>query len=66
LQKLLAGNLPDDQLLDEMFLATLTRFPTEIEKKAFTEYRAKHSDRKAAFTDCMWSLINTREFILNH
>ena len=66
LAKLLGAKLTDDELLDELFLATLTRFPTELEKKAFASYRAKHTDRKAAYTDVMWSLLNTREFILNH
>ena len=27
---------------------------------------AARDERKEAFTDALWALINTREFILNH
>ncbi len=65
LQKLLAAKKTDDEILDELFLATLTRPPTAEEKQAFTGYRAA-KDRQTAFTDTLWALINTREFITNH
>jgi hypothetical protein len=81
LQQLLASKKTDDEILEELFLATLTRFPTEPEKQLFAEYRAKKgqeipdtkskananpADRQMAFVDTLWALINTREFILNH
>jgi hypothetical protein len=66
LQKLLKSDKSDNEIFEELFLATVTRFPTEQEKKQFAEYRAKKNDRQAAFTDTVWALINTREFILNH
>src|SRR5262249_34133496 len=56
----------DEEILDELFLATLTRLPTPVEKQSFAAYRAKKKDRQAAFVDTLWALINTREFILNH
>jgi hypothetical protein len=66
LQKLLKSDKTDEQIFEELFLATLTRLPTELEKNRFAEYRTKKTDRQAAFTDTVWALINTREFILNH
>jgi Protein of unknown function (DUF1549)/Protein of unknown function (DUF1553) len=57
---------PDDAVLDEMFLATLTRHPRPDEIATFKEHRATTSDRAGAFTDVVWALLNTREFILNH
>jgi hypothetical protein len=66
LQKLLATNKTDDQALEELFLATLTRLPSEAERQKFARHREQVSDRRAAFTDALWALINTREFILNH
>src|SRR5205814_10381470 len=36
-QQLLATKKTDEQILEELFLATLTRFPTEGEKKTFEE-----------------------------
>jgi hypothetical protein len=56
----------DDDALDELFLATLTRMPTPAEKQSFAAYRAKKKDRQSALVDTLWALINTREFILNH
>ncbi len=66
LQKLLRGNLNDDQVLDELFLAFLTRYPTEHDRKAFADLRRNVADRRQAFNDVVWALLNTREFILNH
>jgi hypothetical protein len=66
LQKLLRSSMSDDQVLEELFLATLCRLPTASDRKAFAEHRRTVSDRRTAFTDTIWALINTREFILNH
>ncbi|HEV3118590.1 MAG TPA: DUF1553 domain-containing protein, partial [Gemmataceae bacterium] len=66
LQILLTSGRSDDEALEEIFLAALTRWPTDAEKKAFENYRQGKKDRQAAFTDALWALINTREFILNH
>lgn len=56
----------DEQLLEELFLATLSRLPNDKEKQGFAEYKKNKTDRKALVTDTLWALINTREFILNH
>jgi hypothetical protein len=88
LAKLLNSNFTDDRILDELFLATLTRYPTAAERKYFADYRAARkpptppsdenpkakkrwaqemkTQRQAVFTDALWALLNTREFILNH
>ncbi len=65
-QSLVASKMSDDEVLDELFLATLSRLPTERDRKNFQEYRRASSTRREAFFDTMWALINTREFILNH
>ena len=66
LQKLLNGKLTDEQVLDELFLATLSRLPTADDRATFADYRQATPDRRTAFADTLWALINTREFILNH
>ncbi len=67
LKNLLADKQKTDaEVVEELFLATLCRIPTDKEKGwALTHVSAK-SDRQAGFTDVVWALINTREFILNH
>ncbi len=63
---LLNGDRTDEQILEELFLATLSRFPSEADKRSFAEYQKSKPDRQAAFTGALWALVNTREFILNH
>jgi hypothetical protein len=63
---LLEEKKTDDEVLEELFLATLSRWPSAEERRAFREHRLKVPDRRALFTDTLWALINTREFILNH
>lgn len=66
LQKLIRSNKSDNEALDELFLATLSRLPSEQDRQAFAEHRQRVGDRRAALMDTLWALINTREFILNH
>jgi hypothetical protein len=66
LQTLLKAKMTDDEALDELFLATLSRLPNEHDRKAFAAHRIAVADRRAVFMDTLWALINTREFILNH
>jgi hypothetical protein len=66
LTKLLAGSKSDEDILEELFLATLGRKPTAEERSGFAEHRSRAQNRQAAFVDTLWALINTREFILNH
>jgi hypothetical protein len=66
LQKLLASKKSDDEVLDELFLATVSRHPTAADREHFATYLQGHKDRRGAWADCVWALINTREFILNH
>jgi hypothetical protein len=56
----------DDRVLDELFLATLSRLPTPKERAHFADYRTHGKDRPSAFLDAMWALINTNEFVFNH
>ncbi|HMF11031.1 MAG TPA: DUF1553 domain-containing protein, partial [Gemmataceae bacterium] len=66
LRRMLDGKTADGEALEELFLATLSRMPTENERTLFANYRTRGKDRKAVLTDTLWALINTREFILNH
>ena len=56
----------DEAVLEELFLASLGRFPTAAELDTFHQHRLTATDRAEAFADVAWALINTREFILNH
>ncbi len=64
--KLVTSKMSDDQLVEELFLATLSRMPTAADRTAFANHRKIVSTRRELVVDTMWALINTREFILNH
>jgi len=64
--QLLKAKKTDEEVLNELFLATLTRLPNADEKAAFADHMKSTTNRQAAFIDTMWALINTREFVLNH
>jgi hypothetical protein len=65
-QELVRSKKTDEECLDEIFLAALSRLPNDNEKRVFSDYKANSKDRLALLTDTMWAVINTREFILNH
>ena len=55
------------EVIDTLYLTTLTRFPNAKEKalmlRAFAE---AEDDRQAAVEDILWALMNTRGFVYNH
>jgi hypothetical protein len=67
LAELLAKQENVDALVERLFLATLTRLPTESEIQATTHYLNGRSDqREQAVGQILWALISSTEFGLNH
>jgi hypothetical protein len=60
--KLLAAGKPDGEILDELYLAALSRPPSE--RRRALELLGKTEDRRAALEDVVWALINAKEFLL--
>ena len=56
--------LPNEQIVEEMFLAFLSRFPEPGEKTAGVEVLQQFHAQ--GLEDLAWSLINKPEFIVNH
>lgn len=57
----------DDVLIDEAYLRTLSRLPTDAERTIAREQLAKPSDDpRGNLRTLLWALVNTKEFILNH
>lgn len=55
--------------LEILFLAALTRMPTEAEREKFQAYvdaGGPAGDSSKALADVLWALLNSSEFILNH
>lgn len=57
---------PWEDRVDELFLATLTRFPEPDEKQAFAKFLADEQDTRNRLSDAIWSLVTCSEFRFNH
>jgi hypothetical protein len=68
LSKLLARDLPDKGLVEEIFLACLARRPTASEEEKFLAALRgmKGDERRLSVEDLHWALLSSREFIFNH
>lgn len=66
LGKLLSAKLTDEEILTELYYAALSRPPLDEEKKLALAHVNKATDKRKAWEDVMWALINTREFLFRH
>ena len=66
LAKLLKTNPDDKKIVEEIYLATLCRFPTEAEAAKAGEHLKKATSREEAAQDLLWALINTPAFLFNY
>lgn len=63
LGQILANNKDDQDAIAELYLSFLARDPSKKELTIATEYLAKVGNRREAFEDLAWSLLNSSEFI---
>jgi len=68
IEKLLAEATPNDKLVEDVFLAALSRFPSDNEKaKLGAELAASPTaDKRQAIEDLFWSVLSSKEFLFNH
>lgn len=64
LGKLLSGGKTDAEILDEFYLAALCRRPTETEAKKILGIVSRARDRRNAWEDVLWAIVNSKEFLL--
>lgn len=66
-RRLAESELPPEQIIEEIYLAALSRFPTEAERElmmqAFTD---PQSTRRTGAEDVLWTVLNSKEFVYNH
>jgi len=60
----LAAGTADAAVLDELYLAALCRPPTPAEATRLLAYVRSASDRRAAWEDVLWAVVNSKEFLL--
>jgi RNA polymerase sigma factor (sigma-70 family) len=62
LKQLLESERTDDQLIEALVLATLSRLPTDVEKKFVKDSIAKRKDREKTMGDFLYTLTTSKEF----
>jgi hypothetical protein len=66
LAELVKAHGDDAKRIDELYLWTLSRLPTDAERQICVEHVRTSSSVSRGYQGLFWSLLNTREFILNH
>ena len=65
LSQLLGKYSENSAVVDELYLTTLSRMPTEQERSSVLAAIAD-ADRAEAMADVFWALLNSKEFAFNH
>ncbi len=68
-ERLLAEKKSPAEIVDYLYLTTLTRFPTDSEKEKLHATLAGLQEPalvREALEDIFWALLNSKEFIFNH
>ena len=63
--RLASSDRAADGIIDELYLATLARFPSEAERQLMQQAFAESNNRREAAEDILWTLLNTKEFVFN-
>lgn len=66
LQKLLKSGKKDAAIVEDFYLAAVSRLPDPEEQKAIAGLIVERGDRQAALRDFVWALLCSREFAENH
>ena len=65
LAKAILNGRPDRDLVEELYLAALSRFPTPGEMDKALTYLRQGTGRAAKAQDLLWALINSNAFLFN-
>ncbi|MEE3365623.1 MAG: hypothetical protein VX304_08240, partial [Planctomycetota bacterium] len=66
LSRMLADKDPDAEILDTLYLRALARKPSPRTRTAMLAHVGNSSDKRQAWEDVLWTLLNSQEFIYQH
>jgi hypothetical protein len=66
LARLLRSGKPADDIVEELYLSTLSRFPDPSERDLARTAISKAGGAKRGLEDVFWALLNSKEFLYNH
>ena len=66
-RNLAQSNRTPAEIVDDLYLGTLSRFPTDKERALMLgAFGNENENRQQATEDVMWALLNSKDFIYNH
>ncbi|MEZ6048832.1 MAG: hypothetical protein R3C11_25280 [Planctomycetaceae bacterium] len=66
LQTLIKEGKDDASIVNEIYLAAVTRRPEEVEGYKALEHVKSAADRTQALEDVAWAVLNSKEFLFQH
>ena len=64
--RLLKAKTSEQEMLNELYLSTLSRLPNQENVKVALEHVARAKDKRKAWEDIQWALLNAKEFLFRH
>jgi len=68
IEKLIAEQVADEKIVEEVYLAALSRFPGDAEKAKLLALLAESKDagKREVVEDLYWGILSSKEFLFNH
>jgi hypothetical protein len=66
IEKLLQAKRPLPEMVEELYLATVSRSPRREEVGRAMQWIARAPSQREGLQDLLWALLNSREFLFNH
>ncbi len=66
LRELLQSRRPPREIIDELYLTILSRYPTADELRTIRDYAQDRKQGKRPMIDLIWALLNSSEFLYRH
>jgi hypothetical protein len=64
ISRLLASGKSNGEMIDELYLAALSRMPSDEERTVTVGLVDRAKDRRAVLEDVLWGMLNAKEFLL--
>ena len=61
--KLVAAKKPHEEIVEELYLAALSRLPSDDERQTSLELRAEALAPADFYQDLLWALMNSKQFL---
>jgi hypothetical protein len=62
-QRLVKEGKPHEEIVEELYLATLARMPSDEERQASRELMAESNKGAEFYQDLLWALFNSKQFL---